>query len=241
MKKTSALDGGGSIAADRLGNVYVAWHARTEESAEGEAGRQLFVAKSSDDGATFSHEAPALDGQTGACACCGTKSLADSDGNLYILFRAAGEKVNRDLVLARSDGGGNRLTASSIHPWKIAACPMSSESIAESRGKVLAAWETAGRVYFARIDRDAAKKPTPVAPEGGSNRKHPSIAINAHGEVLLAWAEGTGWQRGGSLCWQLFDKNGKPLGDIKRVENGIPVWSFPSAAARPDGSFLIIH
>jgi hypothetical protein len=60
MQRTSALDGGGTIAADREGNVYVAWHARTEDSVSGESGRRMWVARSRDDGATFGVEQPAL-------------------------------------------------------------------------------------------------------------------------------------------------------------------------------------
>ncbi len=61
MQQTSALDGGGTIAADRAGNVYVAWHGRTEDAGPGEAGRRMWVVRSKDDGATFSAEEPALD------------------------------------------------------------------------------------------------------------------------------------------------------------------------------------
>ena len=53
MQRTSALDGGGSIAADQAGNVYVAWHGHSEDSPVGESGRRVWVASSSDDGATF--------------------------------------------------------------------------------------------------------------------------------------------------------------------------------------------
>ncbi len=41
MQRTSALDGGGTIAADRDGNVYVAWHGRTEDAEPGEAHRRM--------------------------------------------------------------------------------------------------------------------------------------------------------------------------------------------------------
>jgi hypothetical protein len=241
MKRTSMLDGGGSIAADLAGNVYVNWHGKTESAEETETGRQLFVTKSADDGATFADESPAIDLATGACGCCGTKSLADHQGNLFILFRAAGEKVNRDLFLVSSRDAGKQFQGSSVHPWKIESCTMSSESLAESKGEVVAAWETKGHVYFARVDPVTGKTSTPIAPPVGSGQKHPAVAINAKGEVLLAWAEGTGWQRGGDLAWQVFDKNGKPIGAPGHVEKGVPVWSLPAVVAQPDGSFVIVH
>ena len=57
MHRTFYLDGGGSIGADKEGNVYVAWHATSEDAPEGEADRRLWVACSRDDGATFADEA----------------------------------------------------------------------------------------------------------------------------------------------------------------------------------------
>lgn len=65
--------------------------------------------------------------------------------------------------------------------------------------------------------------------------------MNPKGERLLAWAEGTGWQKGGSLVWQLFEATGRPLGEPNRVENGVAVWSFAAALARADGSFVVLH
>jgi hypothetical protein len=57
--------------------------------------------------------------------------------------------------------------------------------------------------------------------------------------MLMVWTEGTGWQRGGSLAWQVFGRNGKPVGDM-RVEPGVPVWSFAAVAAKPNG-FVILY
>src|SRR5262249_53741325 len=98
MRHTYALDGGGSIAADAAGNVYVAWHAQ-DGSGEGEAGRRLFVARSTDDGKIFSSETPVYNEPTGACACCGTRTFADGQGRVYVLYRSATAKVNRDMYL----------------------------------------------------------------------------------------------------------------------------------------------
>src|SRR5262249_44712084 len=52
MQRTYGLDGGGCIAADAAGNVYVAWHGRTDADPPGEPGRRVWVARSRDDGAT---------------------------------------------------------------------------------------------------------------------------------------------------------------------------------------------
>ena len=119
---------------------------------------------------------------------------------------------------------------------------MSSEALVEGPQGVLAGWETAGQVRFARIDPITRKVGAPVsAPGSGPNRKHPTLAVNGAGETLLAWTEGTGWNRGGALVWQLYDKAGAPVGESGRVPGGIPVWGLATAVVRPDGGFTLIH
>lgn len=240
MQFTSALDGGPSVAADSAGNVYAAWHG-AETPGGGEVARRLWVARSKDDGKTFSREAAANSEPTGACACCGAKAFADSRGTLYVLYRSATEKVDRDIYLLTSTTRGEQFQGRRLDRWKINACPMSSEALVESPSGVLAAWETNGQVSYAEIDPKTLKASPPVSPPGGGGRKHPSIARNARGETLLAWAEGTGWQRGGAVAWQLFDRAGRPVGERGRLEGGIPAWSLPTVVARPDGGFTLFH
>ena len=115
---------------------------------------------------------------------------------------------------------------------------MSSAALANSPVGPIAAWETAGQVYFAQLTTPE----TPLAPPGRSgDRKHPSVARGLDGSTLLAWTEGTGWRRDGSLAWLLFDPSGRPTEIKGRVERGIAVWSLPSAVTRLDGGFTIFH
>ncbi len=119
---------------------------------------------------------------------------------------------------------------------------MSSASLVEGPGGVYAAWETRGQVRFSRIEPGTVRHTAPVdAPGAAGGRKHPALAVNRDGQVLLAWTEGTGWQKGGSLAWQLYDRDGRPTGAPERVEGGVPVWGLLSAVALPDGSFLLFH
>ncbi len=241
MTRTLHLDGGGSVAADDQGNVYVAWHAAETGKPMGEENRAVFVARSQDDGKTFARESVGNPKRTGACACCGLRAFANSTGNLFVLYRTATTMTNRDAALLVSRNHGVNFEIVNQHPWSVAACPMSSASLTECNGSVLAAWETAGEVYFSRVTANGEKVSAPVAPPGNGSRKHPVVVGNEQNEVLLVWTEGTGWQRGGSLAWQLMDANGQPMSEKGRIDGGIPTWSFASAVPRNDGSFLIIH
>ncbi len=239
MLQTFGLDGGGTVAADTAGNVYVAWHGKASGAAEGEAGRQVWMAESHDSGKTFAAEKPGWNDATGACGCCGMAMFAGSNGTLYALYRSATENVHRDIYLVASRDRGKSFQGAMIHPWEINACPMSSMSFAENGETTLAAWETGGQVFYGEVSATTVPKPI-AAPGEGKGRKHPRLAMNARGETILLWTEGTGWQRGGSLAWQLFDRNGIPIG-AKGSAPGSPTWSFGTVAARPDGSFIVFY
>jgi hypothetical protein len=242
MQRTTALDGGGTLAADGDGRVFVAWHGRAEDAPADEAARRMWVARSGDEGATFAAEVPAVEQSTGACACCGTRALADRRGGVFMLYRAATAAVERDMILLRSSDHGASFAARPLDPWRIGICPMSSVSLTEVGRDVVAAWETDGQVKFSRIDPAGKSLLPPISPPGpAKGRKHPAVAANASGEVILAWAEGTGWQKGGTLAWQVFDPAGRPTEKKGVVEGGVPVWGLATVAATPDGGFVVFH
>jgi hypothetical protein len=239
MRRTWALDGGASVAADASGNVSVAWHAQSgDESAGDEGARRLWVARSANDGQTFETERPVWDRSTGACACCGVRAFSASTGTLFVLYRSAREQVHRDVHLLTSNDGARSFAGTAIDPWKIAACPMTSMSFAESAGRVFAAWETAGDVRFGTVNGNTP--PTPIAPSAAAatGRKHPRLAVSNR-EVLLVWAEGTAWARGGSVGWQRFDLSGRPVGNPE-LRSALPTWSFAAAIAH-SGGFTIFY
>jgi hypothetical protein len=241
MQKTFALDGGGTIAADARGHVYVLWHGSTAGDPKGEGGRRVWIARSEDNGETFSAEDPAYANPTGACACCGMRAFVDGRGDLYALFRSAQQEIHRDTYLLHSSDQGRSFDGRMLHPWQINACPMTSAAFAESSGNLVVAWETEDRVYLTRIDANTLAAAEPVAAPGtGNDRKHPSLAVNSRGETLLAWMEGEGWGKGGALRWQLFSRQGDSIDGVGEVP-GIPPFSFASAFAKPDGSFTILY
>jgi hypothetical protein len=243
MQVSTVLDGGGSVAADPEGNVYVAWHGLPVDSERGEINRKVWVAHSTDEGKTFAREVPAWTKRTGACGCCGLRAFADHKGGVYVLYRGATEQgTQRAMYLIGSGDHGKTFDEALVHPWKIERCPMSSEAFAEGPGGVLAAWETQGQVYFTRIDTPSGKaSPPQAAPGTGHGRKHPAVAVNGRGAMILVWTEGTGWERGGALAWQVYDAKGEPTAERGHLAGAIPVWGLPTVVARPDNVFEIIY
>lgn len=233
------LDGGGSVAADARGNVYVAWHA-PEKPGAGEQSRRVWVARSTDDGKTFSPES-AISDETGACGCCGMRVFAGTDGALYALYRTANHMTQRDMTLLRVDEKTGKTQSRDVGPMSSAVCVMSTSAFAPGpNGSVLAAWEDKGQIEWADLRPRTAPAAQP-APGRANDRKHPALACNAAGHTLVAWAQGTGWNRGGAVAWQMYDAMGKPIaGALGRAE-GLPVWGAPAVFARRDGTFVVVY
>src|SRR5438552_781501 len=112
VRVLKAPDGGiqPQAAIDAKGTVHLVYF-------RGEPGRRMWVARSTDDGANFAAEEPAFEKETGACACCGTRALADRRGRLYVLYRAATENVGRDMYLLISRDRGARFEGIMAHRW----------------------------------------------------------------------------------------------------------------------------
>ncbi len=234
--QSKGLDGG-SVAADRSGHVAIVWHAMGNQAGEGH--RTVYIAQSSDDGATFSAEQPATSAPVGACGCCGMRALFDAGGRLHVLYRAAtggSERATTWLML----GGPVARAPISVHPWELQTCPMTTFALSETPDGVLAAWETAEQIYSTSLNPKTGTVGAIAAIPGTGSRKHPSVAVNANGDRLLAWTEGTAWNRGGTAAWRLTDRNGS---ELTRSEDAgpVPVWGLVSAVALRDGSFVVFR
>jgi hypothetical protein len=240
MQFATGLDGGGSVAADRFGDVYVAWHANPKS--DGEAHRQVWIARSTDNGKTFAREKAAFRDPTGACGCCGMRIFAGRNGSVYVLYRAATEGIHRDMTLLVSTNRGKTFAGKIVNHWQLNACPMSTDFVSEAAGRVLLAWEKAEQVYYAALQPGAGTPERVIAAPGqGQDRKHPVVVANKNGDVLLAWTVGTAWQRGGGLAWQVFNAAGQPLGAQGFKPGVVPIWGLVAAVARRDGGFTLIY
>ncbi len=240
IKASYGLDGGGAIAADNAGNVYVFWHAPTPGS-EGEANRRVWFARSADDGRSFEPEKAAFDKATGTCGCCGMSAFADAHGRVFAMYRSATETVHRDMYLLVSTDRGQTFQGTNVSQWNIPSCTMSLEHISESSAGVFTAWETMGNVFYGVVRPSQTRMGEPIAAPGDTKgRKYPVVTGNLRGETLLAWTEGMKWGKGGSLAWQIFDKNGNPEGEMGHAD-GVPSWSVIAAFTRPDGGFTVVY
>lgn len=243
MTSTYALDGGGSVAADNEGTVYVVWHGNSTNGTAGEGGRAVWVAKSADEGRTFADEVRANREDTGACACCGLRAITDRSGQVHIVYRSAMDIVHRDMHVLVSGDRGQSFASSKLDDWQASRCVMSTAALHATSDGMLAAWETLEQVKFGRVDGLSRNLFAQiVAPDPHRHvQKHPVLSTNSRGQVILAWTEGTGWQRGGEVAWQVFDASGQPIASAAGRAIGVPPWGLVAAFAGEDGEFTVIY
>lgn len=239
---TVHLDGGSALAADERGRVWVVWQAGASDGPRGERHRAVFVGVSEDDGGTFAARRTVSPAAAGVCACCALETALDEEGRLSILYRSVTAEVSRDLTWLRSDGAGRVFVPVMLQEWRVAACPMSSMALVrQDGGRLWAAWETRGQVYRSLLQPGTGTAGTRLGPAGGAgNRRHPVLATRGGpgDPILMAWAIGTGWQKGGAVGWELTESTGRITSG--RAE-GLPVWSRPAAVAGADGSFTVFR
>lgn len=233
------MDGGGAVAADPAGNVYVFYHGG---KGMGEGERRVLVRVSHDSGASFEGERIISPEGLGVCGCCAMQAFADTNGRLFVIYRTAADGGrNRDIATMFSSDQGKTWRHEIASRWAIAGCPMSSMSIAEAGRAIIMGWEKEGQIYIGAWDDKAGKLGAISAMPGPpSGRKHPVITSDAGNHVLVAWTEGTGWNKGGGVAWQMLDQSLRPTGESGR-EAGVPLWSFVSAVPLRDGGFTILH
>jgi hypothetical protein len=237
------LDGGGTVSADDTGNVYVAWHAPSTPKGD-ESTRRVFVARSTNDGATFSPEEAIADEALGACGCCGMQLLAAPGGSIVGVYRTATNRIHRDTRAFGFQGALHHQWTGLLDPSETSTCQMSTYALADepNRHRFIAGWETLGRIRFGvyAYDDPASGRPQDI-PSAARDSKHPAVAIDAAGNILIAWAVGTGWEKGGSVAWQVFDRSLKPIQETNGRADGLPAWSRPAAFASPRGGFVVIY
>ena len=217
-----AVDGGGAIAADATGRVVIAYH--HQAGATSDEGRRIAAVRSDDDGVTLSAARAVTLPAAGVCGCCSLAAGLDGQGRLELLVRNAAQG-SRDMWFVTGDG-----QAKPIGPWRIAMCPMSTAAIVHAGAATYLAWEQGEQVWWCRVGR------APVALGKG---KYPALAVDGAGTVLVAWAVGTGWNRGGSVRWQAYDGNGAVSGAVGN-QAGLAAWGAPGVFAEGNERFVVL-
>ena len=82
--------------------------------------------------------------------------------------------------------------------------------------------------------------PPTILTAASKEAKHPTLINNGKGRILLEWVEGSGWNRGGSACWEVFDQDLQSTGERRRME-GVPPWGRVAGFASAAGDFVVLR
>jgi hypothetical protein len=213
---------GFSLAADGKGDVAAAW-----------LSGKLYANFSRDGGRTFTPDAEINPGYL-PCECCTTSAVYGNDGNLALIYR---ERTNNErdmyLILRNPAGREIRMRLSSTL-WKIDACPMTYYMISATPEGYVAAWPTKGDIYFARLDaKGNLLTPGEIKTSGRSSMRSGVVALGAaDGESLVAW------NHEGKLGWQLYDRDGKPEGQLV---SALASGKGAAGVVKKDGHFILFQ
>jgi hypothetical protein len=133
-----------AMAADSNGNLFAVWlDLRTK-------GTQLYGAKSTDGGLTWSKNVRVYTSPDGTiCQCCDPSLAFDKDGRVWVMWRNVIEG-SRDMYVTSSADGIHFDAARKIGTgtWKLNACPMDGGGLAVDHGGVVSAWRREGNVFL---------------------------------------------------------------------------------------------
>ena len=237
------IDAGGDIAA--FGSqVAIVWGAGELTR---EAERTMFARFSHDSGSSFGEELRVSNPDLGACACCSLAAEYLEEDRLVIAYRSAIDGIGRHMQILMLNGvsaepqSGQYQSLQPLQQWEATFCPLSTNDIAVSdKGEHWIVFETEGRSVEMNL-----LNPEKIALAGEpfieTRQKKPALAFNPQGEKLIAWGEAISHSRGGRLNLRLFDAEGKVTDYELEEELQIADFSFPAAAALPNGDFLVLH
>jgi hypothetical protein len=250
--------GGAGVAAD-VNRLLVFWHAPGPPD-QGAARRRVWSAQSLNDGKDFTAEAAVSPPDVEVWDNCPTCALMTYPHMPVFLFRGGTDRDRRDLYLLHEDrkaigGPTPRFHAVTVHPWRTEARARVACALLDLNEGYLAAWETAGQVYYSWARHLTANFAPAVSPPGpAGKRKLPALASDGR-DTALVWVEGDAGGRA-TVCWQLFDRSGRPAPERGMVtdrhvegriagqrlvpeRDGTP--SGPVAVVPYQGRFVIIY
>jgi hypothetical protein len=221
------------------GTVWLAWIdkrdlERATKAGTAYAGAAVYVASSSDGGATFSANRRVLDH---SCECCRIGMAFDADATPVLFWRHVLPGGIRDHVVVRLTNDAPAMPARVGHEnWAIEACPHHGGALAISAARryhfawFTGAESTGEALFYAHSDDRGATTGTPVRLDREDLAGHPSLAI-AGGRVWLAWKE---WRGDNRTVVMLMDSrdDGTTWSTVREIA---------TAPGNSDRPFLITH
>ena len=233
--ETTGIDGGGSVAANDNGQVFLVWHALPQKKTD-EEDRQVFITVSKDNGNSFSTEKVISPKFIGASSGSSLKVAANGK-EVMVLFRGV-KRQKRDTyeLLSRNNGlsFSNRIKTKEYLRY----CPESSHAILPGKKDFIRVWEHKGLLNMVG---DSGTNSVVDYPIKKIVQKHPFLAMNSKNQILVVWGNYTDIKKEGEMEWEMFELDGrKSLFSGRKVPNAIKSSCVVSAFSFGD-DFVIVY
>jgi hypothetical protein len=192
------------LAVAPNGDLYAAWLDFRDPNNTAPGTAHVYLAKSSDKGATWGKNIPVANN---VCPCCRPAIAFGAGGEVFVAWRNVDAGDMRDMTLAVSSDNGasfGKPVLMANDNWKISGCPHTGPQLVVKGKRLYAAWHSEGdganagiRVVWSDDNGKTFSKPV-IASGVVNDTNHPSLSLSEDGRLLLAFqgrgpAEKEGW------------------------------------------------
>lgn len=224
-----------SMTTDKQGTLYVVWE---ERGGNGDP-IGIYVAKSTDHGATFSPKVRVSPDST-AWVMLATDVAVDDAGNLYVAWMDNYWPDAHIVISASRDGGAT--FATHVTPDPSTVYQVLPQLVARGDGEVLVTWLYQSVMYSRSTDHGATfSSPKQLADTPASGRS--GLAKDSTGTIFAAWDDSSSGvpaiymtysRDGGATFAPSVKVNDRPIGTVSGSITGMP-----SIAVTSDGNAAI--
>jgi hypothetical protein len=186
-----SFNGFSSMVLAPNGDIYVVW-LDGRDPGQPQGTFSLYLARSNDKGQTFGKNVRIA---SGVCPCCRPAISVSDDGKIYVAWRKVFDGDIRDIVVARSDDGGETFSTpvkAADDRWLLHACPDSGPALKIANGRVYMAWFSEGNghsgIRFV-TSSDAAQhfSSRQIVSSGVTDPNHPALDVDSNGNALIVF------------------------------------------------------
>jgi hypothetical protein len=225
-----------SLGVAPNGDVYAVWIDGRDQQGDGYNNYSIYLARSTDQGATFGKNVRVA---SGICPCCRPTLNFGPQGEVMVFWRQVYPGSIRDMTVAVSSDSGQTFSPPkrvAEDNWKINGCPDSGAATARSGNRVYVAWltEASSEISGVRLtwsdDGGKSWAPALLGSQGVLDANFPALAAGGDGKVELVFQGRDSKQQAG---WSNVGIFAVEIGKDGRLSQPLAIPGIPSSATRP--------